>query len=379
MQESAPVRLVGVSKHYGAVAAVEDAHLVAEAGRITTLLGPSGCGKTTTLRMIAGFIRPDAGDVYIGDHRVNDLPPHRRPTRTVFQNYALFPHMRVAENVAFGLEQERVPRAERERRVEDALAAVGLAGFGARQPGQLSGGQQQRVALARALVTRPSVLLLDEPLSNLDAKLRVSTREEIRRLQRQVGITTIYVTHDQEEALSLSDRVVVMHQGRILQEGTPTEIYERPATRFVAEFLGLSNFPRGRVLAADGSSARVDFGGYQAVVEAAAAAAVGSLVIALVRPENLLLAPADLGDGGWRGVVQGVSYLGSVARYRVAVPGQPELVVDQHAPDGGALLAPGAAVTVALRGGKAYLPADFAADAADAEGGVAAPVGGTGA
>src|SRR5688572_12927430 len=170
---AAAVRLVGVSKHYGAVAAVQDALLLAEAGQITTLLGPSGCGKTTTLRMIAGFIKPDAGDIYIGDRRVNDLPPHRRPTRTVFQNYALFPHMRVAENVAFGLEQEREPRAERERRVEDALAAVGLDGFGARQPGQLSGGQQQRVALARALVTRPSVLLLDELLSNLDAKLRV--------------------------------------------------------------------------------------------------------------------------------------------------------------------------------------------------------------
>jgi ABC-type Fe3+/spermidine/putrescine transport system ATPase subunit len=238
MQESAPVRLVGVSKHYGAVAAVEDAHLVAEAGRITTLLGPSGCGKTTTLRMIAGFIRPDAGDVYIGDHRVNDLPPHRRPTRTVFQNYALFPHMRVAENVAFGLEQERVPRAERERRVEDALAAVGLDGFGARQPGQLSGGQQQRVALARALVTRPSVLLLDEPLSNLDVALKQELLHLFRELLAERQMAALYITHDPREAARLAERVIILEDGVLVQEGSLSEICSRPATAFIERLAG---------------------------------------------------------------------------------------------------------------------------------------------
>jgi ABC-type Fe3+/spermidine/putrescine transport system ATPase subunit len=243
--ESAPVRLVGLSKHFGEVRAVDDVSLDVPEGEITTLLGPSGCGKTTTLRLVAGFYRPDAGEIYLGGKALSALPPNRRPTRTVFQNYALFPHMTVGENVGFGLDMQRIRGTERSTRIDESLEVVGLGGFRERSPGQLSGGQQQRVALARALVTRPKVLLLDEPLSNLDAKLRVLMRMEIRQLQADLGITTIYVTHDQEEALSLSDQVVVMDRGRVLQVGRPTEIYERPATRFVAEFLGLSNFFSG--------------------------------------------------------------------------------------------------------------------------------------
>lgn len=265
---SAPVHLKGVTKRFGQATAVDKLTLTAQEGKLTTLLGPSGCGKTTTLRMVAGFHIPDEGEIFIGSQRITDMPPHQRPTRTVFQNYALFPHMTVEKNVAFGLDIAGISAKEKARRVEEMLDIVGLGKLGKRQPGELSGGQQQRVALARALVTKPPVLLLDEPLSNLDAKLRVVMRAEIRRLQTSLGITTLYVTHDQEEALSMSDEIAVMNEGRILQLGSPAEIYERPADRFVAQFLGLSNFILGQVVDGQADRCTLRIGDYVTQVAA---------------------------------------------------------------------------------------------------------------
>lgn len=241
------VRLVGVTKRFGDTVAVDRVDLEVRPGEFFTLLGPSGCGKTTTLRMVAGFVEPDSGDVYFGERRMNGVPPWSRQTGMVFQNYALWPHLTVFENVAFGLRERRVSGHLLQRKVRAALELVGLAGFEKRRPSQLSGGQQQRVALARTLVVEPAVLLLDEPLSNLDAKLRWQMREELVRLQRQLGITTICVTHDQEEALALSDRIAVMRDGRILQVGTPQEIYQAPSHPFVAEFVGVANRLEGVV------------------------------------------------------------------------------------------------------------------------------------
>lgn len=241
------VVLTRVSKAYGDVLAVKEFSLTVAQGELVALLGPSGCGKTTTLRMIAGFIFPTAGLIRIGRNDVTTEPPYRRSTGMVFQGYALFPHMTVAQNVAFGLEMRRVPRPEIAGRVEAALKRVRLAGFAERYPKQLSGGQQQRVALARALVINPDVLLLDEPLSNLDAKLRHAVRLEIRQLQQELGLTTVFVTHDQEEALTVADRLVVMNEGLIAQVGTPRELYDEPRSAFVADFIGKSNFFEGAV------------------------------------------------------------------------------------------------------------------------------------
>ena len=351
--QTEPVRLVGVSKFFDEVVAVNHLDLVAEEGQITTLLGPSGCGKTTTLRMIAGFYIPDEGEIFIGDERITHLPPHRRPTRTVFQNYALFPHMTVFENIAFGLQLMKVPSSEQKKRVQEILQVVGLEGLGDRQPGQLSGGQQQRVSLARALVTRPKVLLLDEPLSNLDAKLRMDMRVEIRRLQEELGITTIYVTHDQEEALSLSNQIAVMNKGELLQFGPPAEIYERPVNRFVAQFLGLSNFLEGEIVEVQGDEARVRFGDYVERVAVAHVPQPGQRVVVTVRPENLLLVP----DGpGIPGRIVSTSYLGAVARYHVHVPGQAdEVIVDDHAPVGSRVHQPGDSVRLQLRPGRGFV------------------------
>src|SRR4051794_34861850 len=236
-------------KRYGDFHAVKDVSLSVADGEFVVLLGPSGCGKTTTLRMVAGFIEPTAGQVRLGGTDVTLLPPWKRNAGMVFQSYALFPHLTVAQNVAFGLEMRKVPKADMDKRVEEALALVRLSGLGGRLPRQLSGGQQQRVALARALAIRPDVLLLDEPLSNLDAKLRQEVRLEIRELQRQLGLTTVMVTHDQEEALTVADRLVVMADGEIRQIGSQRDLYERPADRFVAGFVGRSTFLDGRVTA----------------------------------------------------------------------------------------------------------------------------------
>ncbi len=230
------------------VTAVDDVNLEVKEGELVTLLGPSGCGKTTTLRMISGFELPTSGQILIDGEDISMVPPNKRPTTMVFQNYALFPHLTVYENIAYGLNIRKKPRQDVRRKTEEAMRLVGLEGMGERSPAQLSGGQQQRVSLARSLIMEPKVLLLDEPLSNLDAKLRVSTRIEIRKLQQRVGITSVYVTHDQEEAMTLSDRVVIMHQGRIQQIGTPKEIYAHPLNRFVAGFIGKANFLESRVL-----------------------------------------------------------------------------------------------------------------------------------
>lgn len=345
--ESEPVRLVGVTKRFGDLIAVDHLTLTAEPGEITTLLGPSGCGKTTTLRVLAGFYIPEEGEVYVGDELITDLPPFRRPTRTVFQNYALFPHMTVHKNVAFGLDIEKSPRDDRHRRVDEALELVGLGGLGDRQPGQLSGGQQQRVALARALVTRPKLLLLDEPLSNLDAKLRVEMREEIRRLQRSLGITVVYVTHDQEEALSLSDQIAVMNKGKLLQVAPPVEVYERPANRFVAQFLGLSNFLPAEVLEMHNGIADVRIGEYTTQAPSIVSVKAGDKVTISVRPENLL----RISQG--RGISAQVitsSYLGSIARYHVRVGmSEDEIVVDEQAPVGGQIAMPGDDIQLVIR------------------------------
>ena len=260
-------------------------------GELVSLLGPSGCGKTTTLRTVAGFIEPSGGHVIIGDRDFARLPPHKRNIGLVFQNYALFPHLSVFDNVAFGLKMRHVNRADIARRVPVALESVGMTGFEKRLPAQLSGGQQQRVALARAIVIEPDVLLLDEPLSNLDAKLRIEMRAELRRLQKQLGITMLYVTHDQAEALSLSDRIVVMNQGQIEQQGPPEMIYHRPATAFVARFMGYDNVFQATVSAVDGSRLTIETGAgsFQVEMPTDPDLAIGAAVDAFFRPNTARL------------------------------------------------------------------------------------------
>src|SRR5574341_1061784 len=246
-----------LTKKFGQIAAVADVTLAIEEGELFTLLGPSGCGKTTLLRLIAGFYNADQGEIRFNERLMNQVPAHERGIGMVFQNYALWPHMTVYENVAYGLKLRKIPHAEIAERIRVVLENVKLSELEHRYPGQLSGGQQQRVALARALVLNPDILLLDEPLSNLDAKIRVQVRAEIRKLQKELGITTVYVTHDQEEALSLSDRVAVMRDGQVLQVGVPKTLYERPASRFVADFIGTNNMIPGNVRAVDAAQGRL--------------------------------------------------------------------------------------------------------------------------
>ncbi len=297
------------------VVAVDRLSLTVEKGELVTLLGPSGCGKTTTLRLVGGFEDPTSGDVYLGGQRITHLPPQRRDTATVFQSYGLFPHMSVYENVAFGLKVRRLPRGEIKKRVKEALELVGLSGLEHRPPGQLSGGQQQRVALCRALVTEPRVLLFDEPLSNLDAKLRVETREQIRRIQKDLGITSLYVTHDQAEAMSISDRVAVMNAGRLQQLGTPYEIYAHPANQFVADFIGRANFLPAQVVGADEAGLSIRLAGKEMVVPDPGGFQPGDPVVAVVRPEAVDLVPPGSGDVD--GVIVFPHYTGSRATYRL--------------------------------------------------------------
>jgi spermidine/putrescine transport system ATP-binding protein len=314
------VELRGVSKRFGELVAVDDLSLDLARGEFFTLLGPSGCGKTTTLRMVAGFEQPSEGQIRIEGADVAELPPHRRPTNTVFQSYALFPHLSVRDNVAFGLKRKRVPRPEIARRVGAELERVGLAAEANRRPAQLSGGQQQRVALARALVNLPKVLLLDEPLGALDLKLRKGLQVELKRIQREVGITFVYVTHDQEEALTMSDRIAVMNRGRVEQVAGPEEVYERPATTFVAGFIGVSNLMPATV--GGGGEVRLEHG--PTVRTAASAIAPGERCYAVVRPEKLEVetlggAPGAAANGRPRveGVVESSLYLGTSTQIAV--------------------------------------------------------------
>ena len=320
------LRLVGIEKHYGTTVAVSGIDLDVSEGEFVTLLGPSGCGKTTTLGLIAGFFPPTAGEIYLKGKPVVDLPSFRRDIGVVFQDYALFPHMSAADNVAFGLRMRNVPQAEIAKRVADALELVQLAGLGERRPLQLSGGQRQRVALARALVINPAVLLLDEPLSNLDLKLRDEMRIEIAGLQRRLGITTVFVTHDQGEALVMSNRIAVMNAGRIEQIGGPAEIYERPATRFVAEFIGRMNFFFGRVTS---SRAVQTEKGLTIAVPVPGAIANGAAINVAVRPERSRLSRDKPEDGlALRGTVRQVLYLGSTRELHLDLDGGERGIVE---------------------------------------------------
>jgi len=291
------VRIQGLSCYYERTHAVRGIDLAVEPGEFFTLLGPSGCGKSTTLRAVAGFQRPAAGTIHFGDQDVTALPPNRRPTNYVFQNYALFPHMTVQDNVEYGLRRQRVGAAERARRAQEELDRVGMSELAARRPGQLSGGQQQRVALARALVNRPQVLLLDEPLSALDFQLRRQLREQLKSIQREVGTTSIFVTHDQDEALSMSDRIGVMNAGRIEQTGTPEDIYLHPSTLFVARFVGSANLLPGEVVAVgDGHrTVRLDLGATCSVPSDQGR--VGQRCHVMVRPTELLVVPTGTTSG----------------------------------------------------------------------------------
>ncbi|MGH7263309.1 MAG: ABC transporter ATP-binding protein [Candidatus Rokuibacteriota bacterium] len=310
-----------MTKRFGGVVAVDRATLAIADGELFTLLGPSGCGKTTLLRLIAGFYRPDGGTLRFGARIVNDLPPHARNIGMVFQNYALWPHMTVFQNVAYGLRLRGLGGEALRGRVAEGLRKVNLAGLEARYPGQLSGGQQQRVALARALVLNPDLLLLDEPLSNLDAKIRVQVRAEIRKLQQELGITTVYVTHDQEEALSLSDRVAVMRDGHVLQVGRPRELYERPRTRFVADFVGTNNLIPGTVASHDGDTLAVETALGRLRGLAVAGLRPGQPCVLAIRPENVAI-DAEARDGNRvTGRITLASYLGSTLRYDVEASG----------------------------------------------------------
>ncbi|MGH8620551.1 MAG: ABC transporter ATP-binding protein [Burkholderiales bacterium] len=348
-KQPARVEIEGVSLAYGRTRVLDDVSIAIEPGEFFALLGPSGSGKSTLLRLLAGFLHPQAGAIRVAGEDVTRVPPWKRDIGMVFQNYALWPHMTAQQNVAFGLEERRLPREEIGRRVAAALDLVGLGDLGARRPGQLSGGQQQRVALARTIAIEPKVLLLDEPLSNLDAKLRVHMRGELLALQRKLGITTIFVTHDQEEALSISDRVAVLDQGVIQQVGTPVELYDTPANRFIATFVGTINLLPGTLEQVNGRSVfRSEALG--AIELGRAAGAAGNAEVA-IRPHALQLAAADRpGEPGRSWLTATVSereFLGEFVRYNVKV-GAAMLIVDQphHAGEPG--FAPGAAVKIGI-------------------------------
>jgi ABC-type Fe3+/spermidine/putrescine transport system ATPase subunit len=317
------LKLEGVGKRYGETWAVRDVSLSVRPGEFYTLLGPSGCGKTTLLRMVAGFVTPDTGRILVDDEVVDAVPPWKRNLGMVFQHYALWPHMTVFENVAFGLRQRGLSGEALSRKVEAALAQVGLQGFEGRRPSQLAGGQQQRVALARALVVQPRLLLLDEPLSDLDALLRVQMRVELARLHRDIGITTIYVTHDQAEALALSTRIGVLSGGRLIQEGRPEDIYWRPRNRFVAEFVGAANLVPVRVIEVRDLGVLVETGGGSRLPVASGGHAwtVGVRGLLCLRPEALQLEEAERAAGGLRGTVVAHSFEGPRQFYDVAIVG----------------------------------------------------------
>ena len=314
-----PITIEGLHKKFGEVTALAGITLRIEKGELFFLLGPSGCGKTTLLRHIAGFYMPDSGKIFFGDEDVTLVPPHKRNTGMMFQSYALWPHMTVAKNVAFGLEERRMPAAEVKKQVAAALESVQMERYADRKIAQLSGGQQQRVALARALVIRPRCLLLDEPLSNLDAKLRLEMRNEIRRVCKDSGLTAIYVTHDQKEALSISDRMAILDGGRIAQVGTPEEVYRRPLTPVVADFIGETNFIKGKVRSREGSTGIVETesGVFEGVfADPEWKPEVGAEAVLSVRPESWILSGSRAPANSIEGEVQDSIYLGELAQYR---------------------------------------------------------------
>ena len=354
------VEIIDVTKRFGDVTAVDRMSLRIASGAFYSLLGPSGCGKTTTLRMIAGFEQPTAGEILLAGEPIAGVPPYQRNVNTVFQHYALFPHMDVAQNVGYGLRQKKVGRAEEQRRASEVLALVRLAGYERRRTWELSGGQQQRVALARALVNRPTVLLLDEPLGALDLKLRKEMQLELKALQREVGITFVYVTHDQEEALTMSDVIVVMRDGRIQQMGDPAELYERPVNRFVADFIGTSNFINGSVASINGAS-RVTVTTDRGltlrgqVTDPSATVVSGQAVTVVIRPERLELRADDGAAPDVNAVTGRIhqgTYLGDQTEFRVITEQAGELIVRRQNSLGAESsrgLGPGDPVTVSWR------------------------------
>jgi spermidine/putrescine transport system ATP-binding protein len=337
------IRFENVTKRYGKVLAVDDVSLAIEEGEFFALLGPSGCGKTTLLRMLAGFETPTQGRILIDGQDISRTPPNRRPVNMVFQSYAVFPHMSVADNIAYGLKVDRVPAAERARRVEEALGLVKLEGLGARKPDQLSGGQRQRVALARALVKRPRVLLLDEPLSALDAKLREAMRSELTQLQETVGVTFLFVTHDQDEALAMASRCAVMNRGLLQQVATPSDLYEFPNSRFVADFIGSVNLFEGLLAVDEHDHAVIEARDLPAPVylDHGVTGAHEATVWVALRPEKIelhkrgegsappLLDDAPAGHNRVPGVIRRIAYLGSESVYEVAVEGGPSVKVSR--------------------------------------------------
>jgi iron(III) transport system ATP-binding protein len=364
----------GLTKSYGGDgAAVSGLSLDIDAGELVTLLGPSGCGKTTTLRLIAGFMAPDAGTIHADGRLLSSatrvVPPEERGMGMVFQSYAVWPHKTVFDNVVFGLKVRRIAADKARQRVKQALALVNLSGFESRLPGALSGGQQQRVALARSLVVEPRVLLLDEPLSNLDAKLRERMRTELKQLQRRTGITFVYVTHDQAEAMALSDRIAVMHGGRLEQLGTPQEVYARPASRVVADFMGLVNLVPATAVTVDAGRGRVRLGtGWMTDVGLPTGVAAGQPVEIAIRPESIRLRPwAEAGPAGQRATVADCTFLGSIIEYHVALADGTMLRVQAHPRQ---QLAPGEAVAVEIDAGQCTV---FAATEPDTESGHAHP------
>ena len=354
------IELAGVSAVFhhesrGDITAVKNLDLTVRPGEFLTLLGPSGCGKTTTLRMIAGFQQPSSGEISFDGADVTHVPANQRDIGFVFQNYALFPHLSVFENVAYGLRVKRRSAAEIDDRVEQGLRQVGLQGLGGRMISELSGGQQQRVALARAIVIQPRVLLFDEPLSNLDAKLRVQMRSEISRLQKELAITTVYVTHDQEEAMAISDRIAIMNEGRIIQIGKAEELYQRPASHFVASFLGNTNLVRGKITAAQAGRVTLDVVGHLWTLASDASFRVGQVIDAVVRPEALAL---DRDGDGLAGTVESRVYLGAKAEYLIRANDQVLLVVQSN-PVAGELFEVGQGVSLKLpAAGVQLLPGD---------------------
>ena len=330
----AHIKIDGLSKSFGPVTALKNVSIDIPKGSFTTFLGPSGCGKTTMLRTIAGFYTPDAGTIHIGRRLINNVPSHHRNAIMVFQDYALFPHMNIEANIAYGLRINKVPREEIKQRVARTASYLGIEGLESRSPGQISGGQQQRVALARALIMEPEVLLLDEPLSNLDAKLRMNIRAELRQLQKRLGITTIYVTHDQAEALALSDQIAVMSKGEIVQAGSPWEIYYKPNSVFVADFVGTANLVDGRVKGKDARTITVNVGERLLEVEEPEPDILpGQEVTLCIRPETIQVSSA--GQAGrvnsFRGVITNHIFEGSRVRYWIEA-GDREIVVDVFDP-----------------------------------------------